>query len=103
MSTYQVVASTAELEDTGQLHVQLDDAEILLVRDGENYHAINYYCSHETFTLEGGMVQDGCIVCPYHGAEFCLADGSVKAPPAWEDIRTWPVRVEDNLISIAVD
>ena len=102
MAEFQVVAATSELEATGQLHVQLEEAEILLVKDGETYHAISYYCSHEALTLEGGMIHDGCIICPYHGAEFCLKDGSVQAPPAWEDLKTYPVRVTDNTIAIAV-
>ena len=97
-----MVAATSELNDTGQLHVQLEDREVLLVVFEGEYFAIDYYCSHEAFTLEGGLVADGCIVCPYHGAEFALKDGKVLASPAWEDIRTYPVKVEDGTIAINI-
>lgn len=100
--TWQVVAAESELDDTGQLHVQLDGEDLLLVRDGGNYYAIAWYCSHEAFPLEGGEVGGGCITCPYHGAEFNLADGSVQAPPAFEPLQTWPVKVADGIIAVAI-
>lgn len=100
--TYYVVAATADLLDPPQMHVDLNGEEILLCREGENYFAIAYYCSHEALTLEGGAISNGCITCPYHGAEFNLKTGEVMAPPAWEAIRTYPVKIENDTIAIAV-
>ena len=100
---YHVVAATSELQDSGQLHVEINGEEILLCQDGENYFAVSYYCSHETFTLEGGTIANKCITCPYHGAEFSLESGAVLAPPAWEDIKTYPLRIEDSVISIGLE
>ena len=100
---YFVVAATSELETVNQMHIELNSDEILLCRDGENYFAVSYFCSHEEFSLEGGDIYNGCITCPYHGAEFDLKDGSVLAPPAFEPIKTYAVKVEDNTISIGID
>ena len=100
---YYVVAACSELAATNQMHVDLIGEEILLCREGENYFAISYYCSHEKFTLEGGTIEAGCITCPYHGAEFRLSDGKVTAPPAFEAIITYPVRVEDDTIAIGIN
>ena len=100
---YYAVAATSELNETGQMHVELNGEEILLCRDGNDYFAVSYYCSHETFTLEGGLIADRCITCPYHGAEFSLETGEVIAPPAWQNIKTYPTNVEKDVISIGVD
>ena len=97
---YHVVAATSELEEGGQMYVELNGTEILLCRHGEEYFAISYYCSHEEFALEGGMLHDGCITCPYHGAEFSLVDGAVLAPPAYEPINTYKIKIENNTIAI---
>jgi len=99
---YYVVAACAELDDTNQMHIDLNGEEILLCRDGENYFAVSYYCSHEQLTLEGGTIAAGCITCPYHGAEFRLSDGEVTAPPAFEPIKTYPLKVEDDTIAIGI-
>ena len=97
---YYVVAGTAELAEGGQLFVELNDEQILLIRHQDQYSAIAYLCSHAEFGLEGGTLHDGCITCPYHGAEFSLANGAALAPPAYDGIKTYPVRIENELISV---
>jgi len=100
---YYVVAACNELAVTMQMYVELNGEEILLCREGEDYFAVSYYCSHERFTLEGGTIAAGCITCPYHGAEFRLSDGEVIAPPAFEPIKTYPIRVEDDTIAVGIN
>lgn len=97
---FHVVAAVSDLREGGQMYVDLNGEEILLCRHQGRYYAISYFCSHAEFALEGGSMRDGCITCPYHGAEFALIDGSVVAPPAWEALKTWPVEVRDDVIAI---
>ena len=103
MSQYHVIAATSELEDEGQMHVALHGRDLLLCKHEGQYYVIDYYCSHEIFGLEGGTMQDGCITCPFHGAEFKLSDGSVQAAPAWEPILSYPVLVENDNIAVSID
>ncbi|HKI74477.1 MAG TPA: Rieske 2Fe-2S domain-containing protein [Pseudomonadales bacterium] len=99
---FYVVAAVSDLKEGAQMYVDLEGEEILLCRHEDRYYAIAYFCSHAEFALEGGSMKGGCITCPYHGAEFALADGSVQAPPAFEPIKTYPVRVQDDVIAIRV-
>jgi 3-phenylpropionate/trans-cinnamate dioxygenase ferredoxin subunit len=99
---YYVVAAKSELTDTPQLHVELNGEEILLCRDGDQYYAVAYFCSHQEFALEGGSIHQGCITCPYHGAEFNLETGEALTAPAFESIRTYPVKLEEETISIGI-
>ncbi len=98
---YHVVAATSEVPEGGQLYVELNGEEMLICQHEGEYYAINYFCSHAEFTLEGGFLRNGCITCPYHGAEFALADGSVQAPPAFEPIKTYPLKLIDNTIAVS--
>lgn len=98
---FHVVAAKSELSEGGQLYIELDGEEILLCQHNNQYYAINYFCSHAEFTLEGGFLRDGCVTCPYHGAEFSLEDGSVQAPPAFEPIKTYPIKIIDDTIAIS--
>lgn len=97
---FYVVATTSDLKEGQQMYIDLDGEEILLCRHQDQYYAIAYFCSHAEFALEGGDLRNGCITCPYHGAEFRLSDGSVEAPPAWEPIKVYPVRIENDTIAI---
>ncbi|MDG1205833.1 MAG: Rieske 2Fe-2S domain-containing protein [Pseudomonadales bacterium] len=99
--TYHVVAALSEMSEGHQMYIELDGEEILLCQHEGEYFAINYFCSHAEFGLEGGSIRDGCITCPYHGAEFCLKDGSVQAPPAFEGIKTYPLKIVDETIAIS--
>ncbi len=101
-NNFTVVASIDEIAEGEQLRVVIDETEILICHHEQAFYALEYYCSHEELPLEGGMVENGCIICPYHGAEFCLKDGSVQAPPAYQDIRTYPVKIIDNTIAIEI-
>ena len=98
---FHVVAATSEVPEGGQLYVELNGEEMLICRHEGEYYAINFFCSHAEFSLEGGHLINGCITCPYHGAEFSLKDGSVQAPPAFEAIKTYPLKLIDNTIAVS--
>jgi 3-phenylpropionate/trans-cinnamate dioxygenase ferredoxin subunit len=68
--------------------------------DGE-FFAIEDVCTHDGGELTGGEIEDGCITCPRHGARFDIRTGAVLSPPAYENILTFPVRVEQGRIQVA--
>ncbi|AWN17908.1 Ferredoxin, 2Fe-2S [Salinisphaera sp. LB1] len=81
----------------------LDDEDIAIYNlDGE-YFAIEDRCTHDGGDLAGGWVESGCAVCPRHGARFDIRTGKVMAPPAYEDIHAFPVRVQQGVIQIRDD
>jgi nitrite reductase/ring-hydroxylating ferredoxin subunit len=41
-------------------------------------------------------------VCPLHGAAFDLATGAPKSPPAFRALTTYPLRIVDRHIEIAI-
>jgi 3-phenylpropionate/trans-cinnamate dioxygenase ferredoxin subunit len=96
------LASLAELPEGSQLRVDLEDRTLLLVHLDGTIYAIDYHCTHDELGLEGGDLHNGCITCPYHGAEFRLSDGEVLAPPAWEPLQTYTVTVSEQLIQVDI-
>jgi 3-phenylpropionate/trans-cinnamate dioxygenase ferredoxin subunit len=68
--------------------------------DGE-FFAIEDVCTHDGGELTGGEIEDGCIVCPRHGARFDIRTGAVLSPPAYEDVLTYPVRVKGDRVQLA--
>jgi nitrite reductase/ring-hydroxylating ferredoxin subunit len=75
--------------------------ELLLARaqDG-HYHAVAPVCSHASLPLDGGRVRGASIICPHHGARFCLKTGRALGPPAHEGITAWPTRVEGDEVLV---
>jgi 3-phenylpropionate/trans-cinnamate dioxygenase ferredoxin subunit len=70
--------------------------------DGELY-AIEDVCTHDGEELTGGPVEGDQIICPRHGARFCLRSGKALTAPAYEDLPTYPVRIKDGRIQVAVE
>ena len=70
--------------------------------DGDLY-AIEDVCTHDGGELASGVCEGDQIICPRHGARFCIRDGRALTPPAYEDVETFPVRVENDMIQIDID
>lgn len=73
---------------------------LLLVREGPSVFAIAPTCTHEKADLDEGLVEDGCIECPRHGARFDLRSGAALTLPATRDLATYPLHVEEGRILV---
>jgi 3-phenylpropionate/trans-cinnamate dioxygenase ferredoxin subunit len=56
--------------------------------------------THDGEILGEALVQDCQIICPRHGAHFCLRTGEALTPPAYEPLRTYRVREQDGRILV---
>jgi len=74
--------------------------EIAVVRSGDRFYAIDNQCTHDGEELASGAVEGDEIVCPRHGARFCLKTGEALTPPAYESVRTHELRVSDGRVSV---
>ena len=63
--------------------------------DGEVY-ALDDFCSHAGGTLSSGVLYDGEVVCPLHGAQFDVRTGKQSVGPSLANQPTYPVRIEGN-------
>jgi nitrite reductase/ring-hydroxylating ferredoxin subunit len=70
----------------------------------DGFYAIEDRCSHLDSPLNAGrLYRGGQIACPVHGARFDIRTGAAKSPPAFQPVATYPVRVVDGRIEIAID
>jgi 3-phenylpropionate/trans-cinnamate dioxygenase ferredoxin subunit len=76
---------------------------VALVRSGEQYYAIEDICTHDGAELTGGAIEGGEIVCPRHGARFCLRTGAALTPPAYEPVRVFATKIEGGHLWVRAD
>jgi 3-phenylpropionate/trans-cinnamate dioxygenase ferredoxin component len=74
---------------------------VLLVRTAAEIHAIEDQCTHDGAELDGGEIKDREIICPRHGARFCLRTGAALSPPAYEPIRVFTTKIDAGRVWIA--
>jgi 3-phenylpropionate/trans-cinnamate dioxygenase ferredoxin subunit len=109
MSEWKNVARAADIGPGQARLVEADGAMIALVNLGGEYVAIGDACTHDGAPLLGSgidardLIEGDRISCPRHGAQFCLRTGTALAPPAWEPVPTYPVRVRDGVVQVRRD
>jgi len=84
--------------------VDVKGLEIALINSGGDFYAIGNECTHAGGSLgEGDLVEENQIECPLHGSIFDITTGEVVVGPAEEPVPSYPVKVSNGVVSIAVD
>lgn len=94
------VASLADVETNGMLRVDAGGIPMLLSSSDGAIRAVGAICTHRGGPLDEGEREDDCIRCPWHGAVFSLADGTVSEGPATFDLPRFAVRVEGGRVAV---
>jgi NADPH-dependent 2,4-dienoyl-CoA reductase/sulfur reductase-like enzyme/nitrite reductase/ring-hydroxylating ferredoxin subunit len=76
------------------------DEEVLLVRAGSEFFAIDAHCSHYHGPLAEGIVVGASVRCPWHHACFDLRTGEAARPPALSPLSVWKVEREGDRIFV---
>lgn len=100
MDEWVDVAAVVEIPPGECIAVEVDDRMIAVVNVDGEFHAIDNICTHEYAELSEGMVLGDEIQCPLHGAQFNVITGEVTAPPAYEPLRTYEVRVQGERVQV---
>jgi 3-phenylpropionate/trans-cinnamate dioxygenase ferredoxin subunit len=103
MSDWMTVAKVGELAPGDHRVVDVDGAAVVVFNLGGEYYAIEDVCTHDGGQLTGGTVEGDEIVCPRHGARFCIRTGAALTAPAYEPVARFPVRVESGIIQVRDD
>jgi 3-phenylpropionate/trans-cinnamate dioxygenase ferredoxin component len=94
------VGAADAVSETTPLSAEVDGAAVVIVRCGDGLYAVEDRCTHDGESLNGAEVEDCQIICPRHGAHFCLRSGEALTPPAYEPLRTYRVREHQGRILI---
>jgi nitrite reductase/ring-hydroxylating ferredoxin subunit len=103
---WQDLCEQAALVDGKPLTAQIGGVPIVVTRTADGVSAMVGRCAHQTGPLgEGELVNvqgEECLVCPWHGSVFRLADGVVMHGPAATDQPLLRTRVVDGRIQAAL-
>jgi 3-phenylpropionate/trans-cinnamate dioxygenase ferredoxin subunit len=103
MTEWVDVCGRDALADGEHLVVEVDGTDVAVFRIEGGYYAIEDVCTHDGAEIASGKLDGDQIICPRHGARFCVRTGAVLSPPAYEDIHAFPVRIEDGRVQVRDD
>ncbi len=100
MNEYVPTIELNSLPAGAMRHVEVGGQPVVLIRQGDEVYALHDRCTHEEFPLSDGWLDEQRLVCSYHGAQYDIRSGEAVALPAFENVKTWPVRIHNGMIEI---
>jgi 3-phenylpropionate/trans-cinnamate dioxygenase ferredoxin component len=100
LKNWHFVSETDNIEVEDIIRFDHQENTYCIYRLEDGYYATDGICTHEAVHLEEGLVMDGEIECPMHQGIFNIKTGEAISPPACDNLKTYPVKVEDKKIYI---
>ena len=88
------VATAGELKVNQMKLLHIGNKRIVIGKTEKGYVAFDDHCTHRGGSLAGGAMICSTVQCPWHGSQFSVETGIVKAGPAEESISVYPLSEE---------
>lgn len=85
-----------ELAEGQMRRVEVGDVKVLLVKQHGRVHALNETCAHLGGPLSEGTLEEGAVVCPWHGSRYALETGAVLDGPSAHPQTCFEVRLPET-------
>lgn len=95
------LARLDDIPDPGARVVFAGGRQVALFRVGGRVYALDNACLHVGGPLAEGIVEDGCVTCPWHNWRYRLADGT-RVGPGDLAVATYDVRLEGGEVWVTV-
>lgn len=99
---YHPAVKLSVLRPNSPLRVRIGSYDIALYLFGGEVYATNNICTHAYASLSDGLIEGDTVECPLHGACFNFRTGKALTEPAMEDLPTYPVRVEEGMVTVGL-
>jgi 3-phenylpropionate/trans-cinnamate dioxygenase ferredoxin subunit len=100
MSEWVPVAPVSAIASNDYAQAEVDGVIVAVFNIAGAFFAIEDQCTHDGGGLAGGAIEDCQVICPRHGARFCLRTGAALTPPAYEAVRTYATRVTNGIVEV---
>jgi nitrite reductase (NADH) small subunit len=96
MSEFVRICSQAELPPAGQVReVMFSGRPMCVVNVDGAIAVLDGTCPHEGGPLGEGLIENGCVVCPWHGYAFDVRTGAAQDDPEM-NAQVFEAKVEDG-------
>mgnify|MGYP001054784183 FL=1 len=105
---YYDAAPTDWIEPGETARLDVDGWPVAIANVDGQFYAFQTLCPHQGTNLGGLPLEEGCyITCPQHGSRYDVTTGKCVKPSNEDgfdqDMTTYPLRVIDDVIQVAVD
>ena len=80
--------------------VVVDEREIALYEVEGEVFATDNLCTHGAARMSDGFLEGREIECPLHQGRFDVCTGKAMCAPLTQDLRVYPVRIENKRVLV---
>jgi len=94
-----------ELEDFPVKHgrrYEINGIDLAAFLFADRVIVVDNACPHEGVSLCGGSIHQGNIVCPSHGWQFSVEDGSAGSPTT-KPVHWYPTVIQDGNVWVSLE
>ena len=102
MGEFTSLGPVDSVSDGDMKAFEVEGVKVAVANVGGTLHAFGNVCTHRQCPLAKGDLEGTTVTCPCHGSQFDVTSGAVLSGPAEEPVPSYPVRVEDDAIQIAI-
>jgi 3-phenylpropionate/trans-cinnamate dioxygenase ferredoxin subunit len=96
------VATEEEIPLNERLFLEIDNYPVVIINLAGKLFAIGDVCSHDNGPVGDGELDGFEIICPRHGARFDIRTGKATRAPAFTDIPSYSVKIENGKIYLGI-
>ena len=97
------VGNINELKENAAYKYAEEGQDILICKTGGNVYVIKNCCGNTTLPLDGAAIEEGYLICPWHGCAYRLSDGVMETNPMVR-LKKYPVSIgEEGEIKIGLN
>ena len=101
--TWIAAGAAADIPPGDYVSVEIGGTFVAVFNIDGEFLAVEDVCTHDGGGLSGGAVEGDQVICPRHGARFCLRSGRALTPPAYEPVRTYTTRVTAGQVEVLAE
>jgi nitrite reductase/ring-hydroxylating ferredoxin subunit len=96
------LCSAADVAPGAALKVEIEDLALAVFNVGGEFYVTDDACTHGPGSLSEGYIEDDVVECNYHQGQFNIRTGEVVLPPCMVPVKTYPVTLVDDKVTIEV-
>ncbi|XP_078278312.1 apoptosis-inducing factor 3-like [Rhinoraja longicauda] len=80
---------------------EVENHKVLVIKSNGEFSAIGHLCAHNGAQLVKGVLSNGRVRCPRHGACFNIKTGDIEEYPTLDGVQFYQVKVENDKVIIS--
>ncbi|MEO7905707.1 MAG: Rieske (2Fe-2S) protein [Saprospiraceae bacterium] len=89
------VGNVKDLKENSAYKYVEDGENIMVCKSAGEVYAVKNSCGNTALPLDGATIDQGFLICPWHGCDYRLSDGVMVSNPIHK-LRKFPVQIEDD-------